>query len=495
MTAAERYARGQQFGIELSPGDAGGMSAKAVERGLDYQPVSASIMDEARNVKAAQIETAVGNVADTFGRPTTLRGIGETAQRGAKNWMAESEKAVSKLYEAIPIAPEASAATPNTVARLTELTSKFSSNPRLSGMLEDKRLSGYLEALTAKARQVPTGILDEAGNPITREVTEGGGLSWQDLKDLRSRIGEEIGQQMFGEKTLKSDLRSLYGALSSDMEATAARQGEGALKAFKRANTQAKSRFDRIEAVVEPLLGKGGDNTPDAAASLIQRISQGGKSTTDLKMLAQVRKTLKPDEWGQVQNGLVRIMGQPAKSEGRAFAPETFVRVYSDLDKGAKNILFGTGDLRKNLDEFAEVIGDVARNDGTRNTSRTANGVVGALVLSPAFYTGGLPGVMAQTAMSFATAKVMTNPAAVRWLTGYSKMIRAAGKSGTVNPKAHAGQLAALGRLASAHPSVAQEATALQRELQGLFAGSGSQAAAEGDNRPKAKPTTMPVPK
>ena len=487
--AAQRYADAQDFGLDaIAPGDVGGMGSRVVERGLDVQPGAAGVMNANREKLGEQLTTAVGDVADSFGRATSQRGIGEAAQKGAKGYVSESEKVAKRLYDAIPIASDSKAVTGATVGRLKALTNKITSNPKLAAMIEDKRLAGFLDALTTKAKKVPTGLLDEAGSPITRKVVEGGGISWNDLKELRSRIGEEIGAQMFGEKTLKSDLRSLYGALSQDMEATATAMGPDALKAFQKANTFYSQRAQRIEDVIAPLLGKDSDGTPEAAGALIQRISKGGRSSTDLKMLAQIRRTLRPDEWGQVQNGMIRMLGQPAKSEGRAFSPDTFVRNFADMDQGAKNILFGKSELRGNLDKFVGVLEGIAKNNGTRNTSNTAMGLSGLI----GYGTGGVPGLIAQTAMSYGGAKLWTSPAFVRWMTGYSKMLAAATRSGTVNASAHAGQMAALSRLAGAHPEIAPDARGLMQQLQQAFQGGAAPSAAE--SRSADTNTTQQVP-
>lgn len=491
-TAAQRYADAQGFGLDaISPADVGGMAPKAIERTLDVQPGSATVMGAQRARLGDQLTTAVGDVADTFGRSTSQRGIGETAQRGAKAYLSESEEAAGKLYEAIPIAPEVDAFTGNTVSRLEALTNKITSNPKLAGMLKDPRLQGYLEALTARVKQVPTGLVDASGAPVTREVVEGGKLSWNDLKELRSRIGEEIGQQMFGEKTLKSDLRSLYAALSSDMEATAAAQGGKALTAFRKANTFYSQRAKRIEDVIEPLLGKGSDGTPESAAALIQRIAKGGKASTDLKLLAQIRKTLKADEWGQVANGLIRELGQPANSPGREFAAETFLRNFSDMDPAAKNVLFGKSDLRANLEKFVGVVEGIAKNNGTRNTSNTGMALSSVI----GYGTGGVPGLIAQTALSYGGAKLWTNPAFVRWFTGYSKMLAGAARSGQINAAAHASQMAALSRLGGAHPEIAPDLGGLRQQLMGaLQGGAGPQGALADEGQPTATPTTTTVP-
>lgn len=471
---AEAYQSAQKFGLDVLPGDVMGMGAKVVERGLDVQPGSAGLMNTARENLAGQLDNAVDTMAGRFGKQTGSRDMGVRVQRGAKRWTNEFYEASGKNYEAIPIAPDIDAVTVNTVGKLRELTSKVTSNDELAKQVTDKRLTGYLSAL------------------------EKGRLSWNDMKQFRSQIGEEMGTQLFGEKTLKSDLKALYGALSADMEATATQQGPKALAAFRKANNFHAQGERRIENVVAELLGKDGDKSPEAAAALIQRIAKADKASSDLGKLAQVRKTLSPDEWGQVSNGLIRLAGQPANSAGREFDPAVFVRTFKDMAPGAKNLLFGKGDLRKELDEFTSVIDRIAANKGTRNTSGTGAALGSVLPTMGGiggYSIGGLPGALLGTAIvaggNAAAAKLWTRPAFVRWATGYSKAMGAAARTGTVNPKSHDAQMAALARIASANPVIETEARGLLQQLTAAFEGGSQRLAAQpGQSRSVDMPTT-----
>lgn len=478
--SAQAYSQGQKFGLDLSLGDAGGRGAKMVERTLDTQPAAANAMNANRARLGAQLQTAVDDVAGGFGPTTSFREMGAAAQAGVKNWRARFDTATEKAYNAIKVHPQAPADLTNTVGALEELTNKITSNPKLGEMLTDKRLVGYLEALRGKVSKVSTGVLDAQGNPITREITEGGSLSWNDLKQLRSRIGEEIGDQILGEGTLKSDLRHLYGSLSDDMRATAEKQGPAALRSFDRANTLYREGQERLERVWTSLLGKDGERTPEAAASFIQRMTRDGKSTSDIAQLAELRRTLKPDEWAQVSNGLIRLMGQVGNAESRSFTPSTFVTSFDNLAPEAKNVLFGGAGkpLRQNLEEFTDVVRRIAANDGTRNVSGTAYGVgalvsqgagagVGMSIAGP--YLGPILGIAASHGAAYNMANLWTNPQFVRWATGYAKMVAGASRSGNFTQGAVGSQMSALSRIATTQPIIAAEALGLQQQLLQAF--------------------------
>lgn len=451
-TPAQRYADAQKYGLDISVGDARPMGSRVLERSLDAQPASAGVMDAARQKLAGQIDTAVESVADSFGPATSFREMGVAAQSGARRWMDKFSETTGKLYDAIPINPETTANLDSTRAALLDLTETFASNPQLRSATQNTKLMQYRQAL------------------------EKGGLSWEDLKAFRTDIGEQMGEALLTDGARKGQLKRLYSALSTDMEETARAQGPRALAAFRRANDTFAAGQTRIEGAIRSLIGNADDRSPEAAALFLQRIAREGKGGADLKALAEVRRTLNADEWGQVANSFIRLMGKPANSEGRDFNPQTFVRVYSDMAPEAKNLLFGGSNkaLRQNLDEFVSVIDDMAANDATRNVSRTAMGLGGVmssgLGAAAGASVGGLPGallgVVMTNALQFGAAKLWTNPGFVRWATGYSKMMRSAARNGgAVNPKAHESQMNALGRLAGSNAIIAGEARDLQRQL------------------------------
>lgn len=483
--AARTVEAGQKFGINVPMG-ATGRGPAILEKGLDISPASASVMQTGRDVLTEEVSNAIEDVASTYGPTTSYSGIGSAGQSGAKKWIDRFQKVAGKAYDAIPINPRADSTLTNTVGALQSLNSKFTSNPELAAMLQNTKLSGYLDALAGKVSTVPTGLLDASGNPITRQVQSGGRLSWEDLKDFRSRVGEEIGDHLFSDGSLKSEMRGLYAALSEDMKATAAAQGPRALKAFEKANTLYRQGQERIDGALTQLLGNDSSKTAEAAAAKIQAIARDGKSSADLATLAEIRKSLPAEEWGQVQNGVIRLLGRPANSEGREFDPSVFVRTFKDMAPEARNLFFGRGELRNNLDEFAGVMDSLAQNNSLRNTSGTAPGITGsgavagfaATLLSPIL---GLK-IAAGAAANYSLAKLWTNPKFVRWATGYTRMVKGAAKAGG-QPNTSK-QLDLLKKLAASEPAIAQDALGLQQYLAQQFAQSPQKLAAEEGQEP-----------
>ncbi len=441
MAPGQRVVKAEEYGVNLPADAAGGRTAAVLGKGLDIMPGSAGVMEDARRGTESQIAAASDVVASRFGSSRTLNEAGSELQRGANEWMDRAQEVAGKLYDRIPISDSAQSSLATTRNTLGQLQQAFSSNQGLQDALKSAQIDRYAAALNK------------------------GGLSWKDLKDFRSRIGYEIGEQrLSGDSPTKDQLRALYGALSQDMRDTASQAGPGALKAFERAN----SFYDQKEAVVEDALGRilGPDmkQSPEKAASAVQAMTSGGKSTGDLKTLAQIRAaTVKSGAWNEIAATLIRLGGQPAGSPGRDFNPQTFVQWYANMSEPARAMLFGRSDLRQALDGFVAVNQRLQKVNALRNTSNTAGsvtaaGTVGTMAasLTNPLLGAKLLGVMAG---NYGMAKLWTNPAFVRLITGYSRAV-ASGNANAVRS-----QIGRIGKLAISNPELREPLVALQQRL------------------------------
>jgi hypothetical protein len=126
-----------------------------------------------------------------------------------------------------------------------------------------------------------------------------------------------------------------------------------------------------IDGALTRLLGRDGQQSPEKAAAAVQAMTKGGKSTGDLKTLAQIRAaTIKSGAWNEIASTLIRMGGQPANSPGRDFNPQTFVHWYADMSEPARAMLFGNSELRKSLDGFVAVNQRLQKVNALRNTSQ-----------------------------------------------------------------------------------------------------------------------------
>lgn len=487
MSPAQKLERAKRYGIDLSVGDVRGMGAKATERVLDAQPGGAGVMNKARQQTLGQVEGAVNDVAGGYGTAGTTESMGNALQRGARAWIEKAKGrpdnpldrgVIGKAYDAIPIPPNTPAQLDNTLSALEDLNSQFSSNPKLAAMMQDTRTSKMLDAL-GDVMESPENSMSGVRRTLGVNDNTPVGISWSDMKALRSAIGEDMGAgRLASDNSRRSNLSRLYAALSEDMKATAAAQGPRAAASFERANNLNRQVEQRIEGALTSLLGRSGDMNPEAAATKLRAMTTSGKSTSDLRQLIEIRKSIPNEEWGDVAGALIRLAGQPAKSEGRAFDPSVFVRTFADMSEGAKNVLFGGQgkELRRNLDEFVSVMGDIAGSNATRNTSNTGMAISGGLGLM----TGGVPALVAQTLGSYGAARLWTSPKFVKWATGYQKMLNGAARNGAQPSAANIEkQIGLLDSLAKGQGPISADIIVFRDYLQNSLARAPERAAAE----------------
>jgi hypothetical protein len=288
-------------------------------------------------------------------------------------------------------------------------------------------------------------------------------MSWKDLKNFRSMIGDKIGEMRFGESDNTGDFRALYGALSEDMQATAASQGPRAVAAFNRANTLYRQGQQVIDNALVRILGPNANGSPEKAAAAVQAMTKGGKSTGDLKTLAQIRAaTIKSGAWDEIASTLIHLGGQPANSEGRAFQPQTFVQWYADMSEPARAMLFKP-ELRKSLDGFVAMNQQLGLIKGLANTSNTGATMFGGSTMlagtlaafnptAAATFAGGIAG-------NYAVGKLWTNPTFVRLMTGLGRA------SMTANPNAVNSQVGRLAKFAASNPEFSEPVQAILRQI------------------------------
>lgn len=440
MPAGQRYQTMQDYGLQhISPGMAGGRSARVMEQGMTNLPASAGLMEDFNSAASGELRRSMQGVAQQFGKSKTLNEGGAAVQQAALERNDRAASVIGKAYDNIPIAETAPTSKANTVGLLQQLTGRFQSNPRLAEAMDDPKLSQYLKAF------------------------ESGDISWKDMKDFRSLVGEKIGQMRFGEGSSTSDLRALYGALSQDMRDTASAQGPRALHAFERANNLNRQNEELIQGALTRILGKDGSMTPERAAAAIQAMTKGGKSGGDLKTLAQIRSaTIKSGAWDEIASTLIHLGGQPANSEGRAFQPATFVNWYADMSEPARAMLFKP-ELRKSLDGFVAMTQQLSRIKGLNNTSNSAPVMFGGgtILTAAASLLNPILGLKlgGTLAANYGLGKLWTTPAVVRLLTGYGRAVASG------NQNAVKSQIGRIGALAATNPELREPLIMLQQKL------------------------------
>jgi hypothetical protein len=364
---------------------------------------------------AASGGAAVDRIAANIGSLADKTGAGQAAQRGARQFVGSTTETLNNLESKIPIHADAPAVVANTRSALTNLSESFASNPKLAEAFRDPRVSKFLDALTPQPE--PTGVLDAAGQPITRNV--GGGLSWADLRAFRTRVGEIIGQPgLASDGAQIGQLRALYGALSDDIRQTAKEFGPKAEGAWSRWNNYARARSDRIENVVSLILGKNGERGSQSAFEAMQRLAadKGG----DPIKLAQALRSMPEEEAGSVRATMLDDLGTASAGKqdhtGSVFSPAEFVTNWNKLSDRAKNVLF-TGDHRDAINDVVRVLSGMKASTKFANTSKTGIGVIASTHTIPMLIANPIVGAI-DMALQYGGGKLLSSPAVARKIAG-----------------------------------------------------------------------------
>lgn len=333
---------GELAGDAPSPIDAGNIVGSGSER-------AAARSSEAANATSGAVQSALAE-------PTDQTGAGQLIRRGISRFLDDTADRASALYDEVPIAPERSAMLNNTRRLLNDLNADWQSNPTLGAIFKNKDLGAYLKSLTPSVQQTDTGLLDAAGKPLTRDVTSGGNLSWQDLSQFRTRVGDMLADPQLSEKIAPRQLRALYGALSSDMEATARDTGPAAFAKWKRANNFYDGRMKRINDTFSMVMGQRNDATPNEAFASLQAMLKPG-STGNAAGFARIMRSLPPEDANTVRASIVN----DARG-GAQFDPDKFAKSWGQISERGKSALLPQAGMRVMMDDAAGRAGLATRN-------------------------------------------------------------------------------------------------------------------------------------
>lgn len=295
----------------------------------------------------------------------------------------------------------------------------------------------------------------------------GAQLKYQDVKELRSMLGERLSGIDLSPDIPRKQVSKLYGAISDDLRALAeSRGGDAAKKAFNRANNYTKFGHNRIDDYLEGIIKKV---NPDEAFFSIARGGEG------LKRLNSIMRSLKPDERDVVAANVISRLGRASPGQQIAEGEQAMGDVFSinkfatDWEKlgPAKKILFAgtekTNKYAKDLNSIARAAGvyKQASAQGANSSGTTQAGArigAGTALATSIATLNPIPALSALSAIGLnygASRYLMTNPRFVA--------ILAKGINSNLSPNSIAAQLSAL-----AKNSTAEDAAIIYNYLQDL---------------------------
>lgn len=243
----------------------------------------------------------------------------------------------------------------------------------------------------------------------TAEITNGV-MPYQSLRELRTRVGSMLDDNLVS-GVPNGELKRLYGALSADLEAAA--NASGASREFSRQNVYYKRRMDRIEHVLDRVLGNG--RTPEQIFETFMPSNPDQSATVRATL-----RSLAPAERKIVSDAVVQRLGRstPGRQNdvGDVWSSETFLTNWNRMSNGAKAQILPDARHRSHLEAVATVASEMRQ--GARvfaNPSGTA-GAAAPYGLGALAVTGNLGAAVAMIGSAYIGARMLTSPRVVQWL-------------------------------------------------------------------------------
>lgn len=396
----ERLATFADAGVDPTAGQAAGTRrAQAVESISSKAPGGAGVFARKAEAEAEQMADQVRQLADSVIPNADAARAGRAVEKGLAAFVDRFKAKQGFLYDKLDqhIPADSSVDVSSTKQALATLNMDIPGAPELSKWFKNAKIQGIEGAFT----------LDTAN---------AGTLPYEALKKLRTLVGGEITNSSLASDVPRSKWKTLYAALSSDMENAARAAGPDAEKAFARANAYTKAGYERIEGTLDRVIGK------DTAEKIYLAVINPSETREGATTVNAVLRGLNPDERKLVTAATIKRLGQATAGNqdaaGDVFSAATFLTNWNKIGDPARRVLFSDQRVRDGLDALAKSSEMI--KDGSKvfnNPSGTAPagvglgaGIVGAL--NP------ILGAKIVTAIgaNYGAAKLMTNADFVRWV-------------------------------------------------------------------------------
>ena len=420
----------------VSQGRYAGALANA-SRVLPFSPVQRGIE---RNLGEAQ--TALGSRAGELGAPQDIYGAGSVAGNALKRFTADksdAQQGYGKFFGLMQGAPEG--AIPNTLQVLGQMKKAYPNAPELTDVFTSPPILRMANALEPRQVNIPartSPMLDPYGRPVVtapaQTVQRGGKLSIDEIKNMRSQIGEKLEHPTIGPDSIpRGQLKQLYGALTKDMYAMARAHSPAAERALNDASQQHRLRM----GIIDRLDRMTNKDAPESVFFDINRAATDGAGQ-DAKLLSTIKRVLTPQEWGDVGASIVQRLGNPHPGQmpapGQpAFSLGNLTTNWNKLTPKAKDLIFGKdtpGSTRAGLEQLSRAAASLKNVSRLANKSHTyenmtAIGIVGELLSQVSIGRMPIP-ELAGYASAYGVSHLMMSPAFTKWVYKLPSVINGA---------------------------------------------------------------------
>ena len=410
------------------------------EQYLAAAPPSVRIMKENAEKTLIELDESAAKLAGKYGGIRTTSEAADQVMGSAQAARARYDEKVKAMYD------EVGELIGDTVRSDAGATQKF--------------VTKYLaQSKTATGAPDLNPALEQAGR-LLQDAADGV-LDYNQLKNFRSSLMATVrkGESQGALSRSEGKVKELIGYVTADLDNLVKTAGNAQMDlidgaAGKKASNAILGKYKAANAFVKQNMRKGGDisfvddviKRGETEATGALRYVLGG-SKEGGERIEKMRRQFEPDEFNVLSGYMLGKMGMPTGSAAGAselgeqaaksgadamadagFSPNKFISNWNNLSKEAKEALFGgteyaslapaLDDLVFTIDRVGKTAAQMANPSGTARLLG-AMGTFGPLAAEAGKLVGGdgfefgLGGLVAP----YASAKLMTNPSFVKWLS------------------------------------------------------------------------------
>jgi len=416
-----------------------GRVAQAAESLLSRTPGSAGVMAGKATDQASDISAGLERAAAKLSPQASTEQAGRAISGGISGdngFVSLFKRKQGELYDKLDqyIPADTKVDVSNTRTALDALNASIPDAPNLSKFFKNAKIQGIQSALESDANQTQAYTPSQLKSASDQSSTIGqlndalgeGKLPYEAIKKLRTLVGNEMSDSWAGSDVPRSKWKTLYAALSSDLQGAAKQAGPDATAAWGRANNYTRAGMQRIDTLQHVIDKNGG---PEKIFSAAMSGTKDGGTT-----LRAVMQSLPEDAQKTLSATVIRRLGlaKPGTQNdlGDRFSTETFLTNWNSMSPQAKSALFDRYGpaFRQNMDQVAKVAANLREGSAVfRNPSGTGQAVAqttAAATFLSTLMTGhyGAAGAVAGGVVgSNLAARLLTNPNAVKWLATATK--------------------------------------------------------------------------
>jgi hypothetical protein len=203
------------------------------------------------------------------------------------------------------------------------------------------------------------------------------------LSMLRNTKSEGMNNEVI-RKSIGKAIDAIERDMRSGIEAVGSKK---ALKAYENASKYVRETKGELKGSLNDILDFGDSEKFDRIFNLAigpSALSGGGEK------IKKIVKNLKPEDRNELASSVLFRLGVK-NPDGtlleEGFSPNTFITNWGKISKSAKDEIFGTSGLRKNIDDLSDILKSYLSGEKYENFSRTGN-AIGTLALVYPLFSG-----------------------------------------------------------------------------------------------------------